>query len=177
MRRTAAALLLVAALVVAATACGSDSTSAGTPAGSSTTVDAPTGTTLPVVREILDDLVDPPGAPGNTLTLARYTIAPGAKLAPHVHPGLQMASIDAGTLTYTVVSGTAQVRRSGSTTDEPVTGPATIELGPGDAVVEVGDMVHFGANEGDVPVIILATLLTQDGHDLAETVTTDTTTG
>lgn len=177
MRRSAAALVLVAAFVVAAAACGSDTTSTGSAVGASTAEAATTGTTLPVVREILDDMVDPPGAPGNTLTLARYTIAPGAKLAPHVHPGLQMASIDSGTLTYTIVSGTAQVRRAGATTDEPITGPTTFELGTGDAVIEVGDMVHFGENKGDEPVIILATLLTQDGHDLAENVTTTTTTG
>jgi len=175
MRRPAAVLFLAATLVVAAAACGSDDTSPATAADVSTTEAATTGTTLPVVREILDDMVDPPGAPGNTLTLARYTIAPGAKLSPHVHPGLQMASIDSGTLTYTIVSGIAQVRRAGSATDEPVTGPATFELEPGDAIIEVGDMVHFGENKGDVPVIILATLLTRDGHELAENVTTTTT--
>lgn len=113
----------------------------------------------------------PPGAPGRTLTLIRYTIAPGAKLSPHIHPGVQLASIQSGTLTYTVESGTATVTRAGGGTEE-VTGPATTTLGPGDAVVEHDGMVHFGANDTDQPVVILATLLTEDGKDLAVTVTT-----
>jgi len=61
----------------------------------------------------------PPGAPDSTLTLVRYTIPVGAKRAPPVHPGVQMASIEAGTLTYTVMSGTAQVRRAGASIDMP----------------------------------------------------------
>ncbi len=176
MRRALVTLALVTSLTMAFVACGSDSSSsdssstAGT-ANGTTAADATTGTTLAVAKTVLDDLVDPPGAPGRTLTLMRYDIAPGAQLSPHIHPGLQMAHIDSGTLTYTVVSGTAQVRRAGSTADEPLTGPTTTTLGPGDAVIELGDMVHFGANDGDVPVIITATLLTEDGHELAETVT------
>ena len=108
---------------------------------------------------------------GSTLTLMRYTIAPGATLSPHIHPGVQVAHIESGTLTYTIVSGTATVTRAGGVA-EPVTGPTTISLEPGDAVAENLDMVHFGANETDEPVIILATLLTEDGQDLAVTVTT-----
>ncbi len=126
---------------------------------------------MAVKREILGTDVDPPGALGRTLTLVRYTIAPGAKLAPHVHPGVQMASIESGSLTYTVVSGTATVQRADGAV-EPVTGPSTTTLGPGDAVIETGDMVHFGANPTKVPVVIEATLLTEDGKDLAIPVTT-----
>ena len=123
------------------------------------------------MKDILAQQVDPPGAPGRTLTLIRYTIDPGAQLAPHVHPGIQMAFIDAGALTYTVESGTATVKRAGGQ-PEPVTGPTTITLNRGDSVIEMGDMVHFGANKGDEPLIITATLLTEDGKDLAVTVTT-----
>jgi len=83
-----------------------------------------------------------------------------------VHPGVQMASIESGTLTYTVMSGTAQVRRAGATTDKPT----TIALGRGDAVTEAGNMVHFGENKTNAPVVILATLLTAHGHELAEPV-------
>ncbi len=128
-------------------------------------------TTVAVKREILGTDVDPPGALGRTLTLVRYTIAPGAKLAPHVHPGVQMASIESGSLAYTVVSGTATVQRAGGAV-EAVTGPSTITLGAGDAVIETGEMVHFGANPTKVPVVIEATLLTEDGKDLAIPVTT-----
>ena len=37
------------------------------------------------------------------------------------------------------------------------------------------DMVHFGANDTDEPVVIIATLLTPEGHDLAEDPTVTTT--
>jgi len=128
-----------------------------------------------VVKQMLSQQVDPPGAPGRTLTLMRYVIAPGAKLSAHIHPGIQLAYIDSGTLTYTIVSGTANVRR-GSAEPTPITGPTTITLNAGDAVNETGTMVHFGANEGPVPLVILASLLTEDGKDLAVTVTVPATT-
>jgi hypothetical protein len=162
----------LAAFVLAATACGASSTgAAASPAAApSTTAAASKAAAVPVLREVLDNDLKPPGAPGRTLSLVRYTIAPGAKLAPHVHPGVQMASIQSGTLSYTVVSGTAEVRRAGATTDTPVKGPATIQLGRGDAVTEIGNMVHFGENKTKTPIIILAALLTEDGHPLAEPV-------
>jgi len=131
------------------------------------------GTTVPVAKVVLAQQVDPPGAPGRTLTLIRYTIAPGAKLSPHVHPGIQLAEIESGELTYTVVSGTIPVRHGGPTgSTEQVTGPKTVTLKAGDAVSEVGDMVHFGANQTSAPVVILATLLTESDQDLAVIVTT-----
>jgi quercetin dioxygenase-like cupin family protein len=181
MPRTRSALAcLLTALVLAVAGCGSSSSdppgdpSAAAPAASTTvdgTASSPT-TTVAVRTEVLDDLVDPPGAHGRTLSLVRYHIAPGAKLAAHVHPGVQMARIESGTLTYTVVSGTALVRRAGDDTDTGVTGPTTITLRVGDSVIERGDMVHYGENRADEPLVITATLLTEDGHDLAEPVTT-----
>lgn len=126
----------------------------------------------PVVREILAELDNPPGAPGQRLSLVRYTIAPAAKLAPHVHPGVQMASIVSGTLTYHVVSGTATVHRRVSRDGVPrrtetFAGPAETRLESGDAVVENGAMLHFGANMTADPVVILATLITKPGQGLA----------
>ncbi len=166
-----ATALLAASLV--AGGCGRGDVSPNAAGGS--TAAPPAGgaptTTVAVAKDVLATTADPPGAPGRTLTLIRYTIAPGAKLTPHIHPGIQLAAIDTGTLTYTVESGTATVTRAGGDT-EAVTGPATITLGPGDSVAEPDGMVHFGANDTTTPVVILATLLTEDGRDLAVTVTT-----
>ncbi len=117
--------------------------------------------------EVLATDVDPPGAEGRTLSLVRYTVPPGARLAPHLHRGVQLARITSGRLTYTVVEGTAIVRRQGASADEAVTGPATTVLRAGDAVTEVDGMIHFGADDTDEPVVIEATLLTVDGEDLA----------
>jgi len=175
--------------MVMAGACGSSSPAAtrGAPTGSgtanTTTTSAPAaataapGATTPaapaagaVVKDILGADVDPPGAPGRTLTLIRYTIPAAAKLAPHIHPGVQLASIQSGTLTYTVLSGTIPVKHPNGNTENLV-GPTTTKLHPGDVVTEVDGVVHYGANDTTEPVIILATLLTEDGKDLAIPVT------
>jgi quercetin dioxygenase-like cupin family protein len=168
MNTRAVIVALLAVLVIpTAAACGSsENATSATPTTTTTTTAAP----ATVVRDVLDNDLTPPGAPDSTLSLVRYTIPAGAKLARHVHPGVQMASIESGTLTYTVMSGTAQVRRAGATTDTPTTGLTTIELGRGDAVTEAGNMVHFGYNKANAPVVILATLLTAHGHELAEPV-------
>ena len=157
MRRALAALVLSGLL--AGAGCGGDAGTAGQPPGPATTV-------APVVRDLLAVNVDPPGAPGRTLSLVRYTIAPGAQLPSHVHPGVQIAAIQEGTLSYTIISGTATIKRSSGVT-ESMTGPGKTALSPGDAVTETGDMVHFGANATSAPVVILASLLTESGRDLA----------
>lgn len=176
--------LSVAVLTVAGCGSSSDDTAlngAATSAEvSSKTVVASDGapsTTVAVRSEVLGDLVDPPGGDGSTLSLVRYHIAPGAKLSPHIHPGVQMARIESGTLTYTIESGTALVRRAGTDADTEVTGPTTITLEAGDTVIERGDMVHFGENRSEKPLVIIATLLTEDGQDLAVPVTTTTVAG
>jgi len=177
-----ALLATVAVIAIALASCGSGSgsdTTTATTAAPTTARDAGSSTTAPgsteVVKDVLGTEVDPPGAPGRTLTLIRYTIPPGAKLAPHIHPGVQMARITSGELTYTVEQGTAIVRRKGSSSDERIGAPATVTLRPGDTVVERDGMVHFGANDTDEPIVIDATLLTVDGEDLAVAVTTTTT--
>jgi quercetin dioxygenase-like cupin family protein len=172
-RASLAGATLVLSLVFMAVGCASSGESS-TQRPSGDTARTASTTTVAIVKDVLDDVADPPGAPGRTLSLVRYTIAPGAKLPPHVHPGVQMARIESGTLTYTIESGTAQVRRAGTKDHVAVSGPTTITLKAGDSVVEPGDMVHFGANRGEVPLVIIATLLTEDGHELAEPVTTTT---
>lgn len=153
---------------------GSSDNSASAPVATAATTAAATAPATgaqpnSVVKEILATQVDPPGAPGRTLTLVRYTIVPGAELPVHVHPGVQLASIQSGTLTYTIVSGTAEVKRASGQT-ESVTGPSTITVGPNGAVAETADLVHFGANKTDAPVVIVATLLTENGRDPAVTI-------
>ncbi len=174
MRRPALpALVLTAFLFVAG--CGGSSGGTRSAKAAPGTAAVSTTAAAPVVKDLLASATDPPAAPGRTLTLIRYTIAPGAQLAAHVHPGVQLASIQSGSLSYTVVSGTAMVKRAATATPEAVTGPTTTTLGPGDEVEEKGDMVHFGANRTTSPVVILATLLTESGRDLAVLVTPSST--
>ncbi len=168
-------VLALSAGVVGTSACSAErsadakgvgATGAPGPSAPGGTAPSGTGAAEPVVKQVLAQMADPPGAPGRTLTLIRYTIAPSAKLSAHVHPGVQLASIESGTLTYTVESGRAVIRRAGGTTEQ-VDGPAITQLRPGDAVQESGDMVHFGANDTGQPVVITASLLTETGKDLA----------
>ena len=63
------------------------------------------------VREALAQVVNPRGAPGRTLGLSRVTIPPHTALAPHHHPGYQIAYIERGTLTYTVRTGVVRIYR------------------------------------------------------------------
>jgi quercetin dioxygenase-like cupin family protein len=170
MRRALAVLSLVIGAFALAS-CGADTVDPSGAAPGTTVGSSAPGTTVAVQREVLGSEADPPGADGSTLNLVRYTIAPGAQLSPHIHPGVQVAFIEEGTLTYTVVEGTATVTRAGGAVEQ-VTAPATTALEAGDSVAENDGMVHFGANATDEPVVILATLLTRDGEDLAVTVTT-----
>lgn len=137
----------------------------------------PTVAGEPIIREILARSDDPPRAQGSRLTLVRYTIAPGAELTPHVHPGVQMAAIVGGVLSYRVLDGTVVIQRSVGADGEPaevevVTGPAETALYPGDAVVEDGRMLHYGSNRTNEPVHIMAALLTEPGTDLAQPIDT-----
>lgn len=167
-----AKILLLLVLLTSAGSCADASSDAGVPGGAATgTPVAGTPGPEPVHREILGEMDHPPGAPARRLSLVRYTIAPGAALPPHVHPGVQMASIVSGTLTYRVISGSATVNRAVDATGaaratEILTGPIETTLLPGDVVMEDSAMVHFGTNRTTGPVVILAALLTE-GSTLA----------
>jgi quercetin dioxygenase-like cupin family protein len=120
-----------------------------------------------VTRSILVEAT-PVAAPDRSLQLVRYVIEPGAKLPAHTHPGTQIAWIESGELTYTVVDGEIPVQRGTAdgvpdVTEVIVSGQTTV-LKPGDAVVEHEDMVHFGENRGEVPVVILASTLLVAGE-------------
>ena len=112
----------------------------------------------------------PDAAPAEELAVGRATIAPGASIPPHEHPGTQVAAIVSGELTYTVLSGEVPVRRAG-TTGTPVATAAgnaiaageTVVLRPGDAITERPGALHTARNAGTEPVVIaLATLFDRD---------------
>ena len=105
----------------------------------------------------------PAGAPGRTLGLSRVTIPGRTTLAPHRHPGYQIAYIERGTLTYTVRTGVVRIYRGAADASPRLTGTVrageTGRVRAGEWVVERQGDVHFGANRGRRPlVILLATL-------------------
>ena len=116
-------------------------------------------------RAALAQAVDPVGAKGRTLGLSRVTIPPHVRLGLHHHAGTQIAYIQKGTLTYFVRTGTVKVYR-GAADEHPrvvrrVTGGHSGKVFAGEWVIEQPHVIHFGANNGSTPVVILlATLFT-----------------
>lgn len=119
-----------------------------------------------VVREVLSD-ADPESAPGEVFELVRYTIAPGAVLPVHTHPGVQMAIVESGTLTYHVVdNGMVAVTRADGT-DEVIESGETVTFEAGDAWDEPEGMVHYAENLTDEPVVLIAASLLEVGEPTA----------
>jgi quercetin dioxygenase-like cupin family protein len=110
----------------------------------------------------------PSVAPGYAMGLVRLTFGPGATLNTHTHPGASILFIESGTLTYTLVEGTATVTRAPSGPATPGAAPAAEPVPPGDIVLNTGDslfedadVVHTARNDGDVPAaVLIANLLT-----------------
>jgi quercetin dioxygenase-like cupin family protein len=131
--------------------------------------------TVVASREVLVE-GSPVAAPGQVLQLVRYTIPQGVVLPMHVHPGMQIAWIESGVLHYTVVEGgEIPIQRAwmeGSPEPLEMLGPGeSTDLYPGDSVVEVLGVVHYGENLGKEPVVILAATLLEAGQPPAIVVT------
>lgn len=149
----AAAATAALALSILLAACGAAASSPASPA----TAASPGASVPPVVRAVLA-AGQPSAAPGNNLELVRYTIQPGTKLVAHHHPGMQLALIESGTLTYTVIEGTVTVHQADGGT-RTIGAGETGKIAPGEWIAEDETVVHFGANEGTEPVVILASSL------------------
>jgi quercetin dioxygenase-like cupin family protein len=140
---------------MAATACSGDDDD---PALLGEDVDA-------VVRNILQTGTDAT-APGQEVILSQVIVPAGDAIAPHTHPGTQLAVIIQGTLTYTVIEGEATVTRDAGTEDaeaESYSSGETVEIEVGDTVHETAGMVHEARNDGDVPVVIYLSSLFPEG--------------
>jgi quercetin dioxygenase-like cupin family protein len=131
------------------------------------TASASTPAATGVTRTVLIGAT-PANAPDQSLQLVRYDILPGTTLPAHIHPGTQIAWIQSGELTYYVLTGKAEIHRATTAaTPGPVewlpAGSSTV-LEPGDAVIETEEMIHYGANLGTEPVVILASTLLEAGQ-------------
>jgi hypothetical protein len=118
------------------------------------------------VREDLAAVKDPVGAKGRSLALARVTIPAGSALAAHTHPGTQVARIDEGTLTYTVLRGSVPVYRGdvgSARLLRRVKAGETVNLRRGDWIVEQPTMAHDAANHTGKRVVVLLASLFPNG--------------
>ena len=100
----------------------------------------------------------PNDAQGGILELVRYTIPSGASTPPHIHPGMQIGRVEFGTLTYTVVKGSAEITRVNGTKEILQAGQTTV-FRVGDSVIEPEGMVHYSKNESASIVILLSATL------------------
>jgi quercetin dioxygenase-like cupin family protein len=122
--------------------------------------------TPPPVRKALAQTEHVQGAPGRTMVLSKVTVPPGAKLAVHHHLGTQISRVDAGTLTYTVRRGKAELFEGES--DEPrlvrtIAAGQTAQVRSGQWLVEQPSDIHQAANRGSTPVVIYLATLLKDG--------------
>ena len=117
----------------------------------------PAATPAPVVREVINE-GQPDTAPGQVLQLVRYVIPANMILPIHIHPGMQIAMVESGTLHYTVVDGSLTYARANGDPGVLRAGEE-IDFQPGDSLVEARGMVHFGENRTDEPVVLLVASL------------------
>jgi quercetin dioxygenase-like cupin family protein len=110
-----------------------------------------------VVREVLERGL-PSSAPGQTLELVRFTIAPGTTLAPHTHPGMQVVRVERGTLGYTVLRGRVRISRAGRPVRVGRPGREAI-IRRGESFVEARGVAHFGRNAGREPLVLMVASL------------------
>ena len=141
--------LAIAAVLLVLAGCGG-----APPAGATGAAGA---SVAPVVREVFA-AGDPRAAPDQRLELVRYTIQPGTALALHRHPGMQLARIESGILTYTVTAGQVTIHQADGGT-RLVRAGDTARIVAGEWIAEDEGVVHFGANEGPAVVVILASSL------------------
>ena len=113
----------------------------------------------------------PANAPGQSLYLVRYEIAPGTALRPHHHEGTQIGLVAAGELTYRVLAGDVPVYRTGAdgkpVLDRTLTPGTVATVTAGEWLVEGPDDHHWGANEGAAPLVIYTSSLLRQGAPLA----------
>jgi quercetin dioxygenase-like cupin family protein len=120
-----------------------------------------------VIRHVLSSN-HPLSAPGETLELVQYFIPAGAVLPVHMHPGVQMATVESGTLTYHVIShGNVIVTRANGTGEEVGPGEATT-FAVGDSWVEPVGMVHYAENRTSQVVILISTSLLDENEPATE---------
>ena len=155
MKQLAILLLLAAAFLAA---CGDDDDD-----DDSAAFDA--GDFDEVVRQVLSESTSET-APDQVVELSRVVVPAGESIAPHTHPGPQLAVIISGTLTYTVLEGEVEITRDSGTEDAAtvsIGSGETVQLEEGDSLVETQGMVHEAENETDEPVVIhLSSLFPED---------------
>ncbi len=126
-----------------------------------------TPTAPPLVGDVLlrTTLADGLPAAPSLVRLLRITLAPGAAVPMHSHPGPEMNVVESGTLTIEV-DGEAILTRAGAAAGPEATPPAAgqaFEMGAGDQITFLEGTPFSLRNEGDEPVVLLSTVVLAAG--------------
>jgi len=159
MRRTLLTLVLLGLVVGLSllTMPASPAAQEATPMGEA----SPSADHSPIFLEVLGSALTTE-VPNKRLTLLRLTLAPGASMFAHTHPGQLVVAIESGTMIYTVLNGDGASVRGGAGTPiaEEVIPPGTeTTFGPGEFLVEPPGVAHTYRNPGEEPVVLLISAL------------------
>ena len=148
MRRIVLTLVLLSSVVGLGLLTGQ-----GVPAAQEAT---PAGEAAPATLEMLAS-TPATDAPGMLQVLARVTLAPGAVVPAHVHPGQLLVTVESGTLGYTILGEGQSLRAgAGTPTAAEVIAPDTEAMfSAGEWFVYEAYVVHMDRNPGNEPAVIL----------------------
>jgi quercetin dioxygenase-like cupin family protein len=104
----------------------------------------------PTIKRTVLQRADDPGSAKYEAVMAVAEIPAGGTSGRHTHPGIELAY---------VLDGTVVIERDGA---KPVTFKA------GDAIENIGGVVHNATNPGKKPVKILAVYIVEKGKPMAE---------
>lgn len=96
--------------------------------------------------------------PGHVLLQLRVTLAPGAVVPDHIHPGNLVFSVESGTITYESVEESVPVMWAGPgtpTANQTLLAGEDAILGAGDWLAEQRGTIHVVRNSGDAPAVLL----------------------
>lgn len=157
--------LFVASLITSTLVFATHAPAMGQPAGKPVDIPCATG----VTAEMLGSGA-PVEAEGKTLVSVRLTIAPGGGVDAHTHPGTLVATVDSGSLVFTLLhEGEMNINRAASGGTPSVAEALTMNqetiLEAGDWFLETG-MVHSAFNTSDEPTVIIISGLIETGQPL-----------
>jgi quercetin dioxygenase-like cupin family protein len=118
----------------------------------------PGGGAAPVTLETLGS-APAADAPGMNLVSLRLTLAPGAVVPAHRHPGQLVVAVESGALAYTILDDGRSLRAGAGTPTaaEAIEPGVEATLGPGEWFVYVADTAHLDRNPGGEPAVVLIT--------------------
>ena len=111
-----------------------------------------------------DDFIPAP----MTIRMLRITVAPGASVPMHTHPGPEFDLVESGTLTA-MANGEATITRADGTEEAAATEGATLESG--DWILYQPGSGMGWQNQGDEDAVILSAVLLPVGPDFPESIT------